>query len=101
MCICVCICANNMQILGFGGVGGLGVGGDTIGGEGGGVGVRGPGSYIYMAFNMALFRQSFLGGSSKKMFGQCLVFSWASLHILWQVFGRCLGHLFLRPAPKQ
>ena len=27
MCICVCICANNMQILGFGGVGGLGVGG--------------------------------------------------------------------------
>ena len=45
MCICVCICANNMQILGFGGVGGLGVGGDTIGG---GVGVRGPGSYIYI-----------------------------------------------------
>ena len=44
MCICVCICANNVQILGFGGVGGLGVGGDTIGG---GVGVRGPGSYIY------------------------------------------------------
>ena len=32
MCICVCICANNMQILGFGGWGGLGVGGDTIGG---------------------------------------------------------------------
>lgn len=40
---------------------------------------------------MALFRQSFLGGSSKKMFGQCLVFSWASLHIFlagfWKVFG--------------
>ena len=38
-----------MQILGFGGVGGLGVGGGYHwGGEGGGVGVRGPGSYIYM-----------------------------------------------------
>ena len=47
MCICVCICANNMQILGFGGVGGLGVGGGYHwGGRGGGVGVRGPGSYI-------------------------------------------------------
>ena len=44
MCICVCICANNMQILGFGGVGGLGVGGGIP--LGGGVGVRGPGSYI-------------------------------------------------------
>ena len=32
MCICVCICANNMQILGFGGVGGVRSGGDTIGG---------------------------------------------------------------------
>ena len=43
----MCICANNVQILGFGGVGGLGVGG---GGYhwGGGVGVRGPGSYIYI-----------------------------------------------------
>ena len=49
MCICVCICANNMQILGFGGVGGVRSGGDTIGGGGGGVGVRGPGSYIYPA----------------------------------------------------
>ena len=29
-------------------MGGVGVGGDTIGGEGGGVGVRGPGSYIYI-----------------------------------------------------
>ena len=49
MCICVCICANNMQILGFGGVGGVRSGGDTIGGgRGGGVGVRGPGSYIYI-----------------------------------------------------
>ena len=27
MCICVCICANNMQILGFGGVGGVRSGG--------------------------------------------------------------------------
>ena len=38
-----------MQILGFGGVGGLGVGGGYHwGGRGGGVGVRGPGSYIYI-----------------------------------------------------
>ena len=48
MCICVCICANNVQILGFGGVGGLGVGGDTIGG-----GVWGSGDrahiYIYLS----------------------------------------------------
>ena len=44
MCICVCICANNMQILGFGGWGGLGVGG---GYHWGGVGVRGPGSYMH------------------------------------------------------
>ena len=29
-------------------MGGLGVGGDTIGGGGGGVGVRGPGSYIHI-----------------------------------------------------
>ena len=52
MCICVCICANKMQILGFGGVGGVrsgGVGGDTMGG---GVGVRGPGSYIYIYIPM-------------------------------------------------
>ena len=43
MCICVCICANNMQILGFGGVGGVrSGGGDTIGGGGGGCG--GPGT---------------------------------------------------------
>ena len=49
MCICVCICANNMQILGFGGVGGVRSGGGIpLGGEGGGVGVRGPGSYIYI-----------------------------------------------------
>ena len=39
-----------------------------------------------MAFNMALLRQSFLGGSSKKMFWQCFVFSGAGLHIFWQVF---------------
>ena len=42
----MCICANNVQILGFGGVGGLGVGGDTIGG-----GCGGPGTgliYIYI-----------------------------------------------------
>lgn len=49
MCICVCICANNMQILGFGGVGGVRSGGGYHwGGRGGGVGVRGPGSYIYI-----------------------------------------------------
>ena len=47
MCICVCICANNMQILGFGGVGGLGVGGDTIGGEGG-VWGSGDRAHIYI-----------------------------------------------------
>ena len=45
MCICVCICANNMQILGFGGVGGVRSGGGYH--WGGGVGVRGPGSYIH------------------------------------------------------
>ena len=46
MCICVCICANNMQILGFGGLGGVRSGGGYHwGGRGGGVGVRGPGSY--------------------------------------------------------
>ena len=43
MCICVCICANNMQILGFGGVGGVRSGGGIpLGGEGGGCG--GPGT---------------------------------------------------------
>ena len=47
MCICVFICANNMQILGFGGVGGVRSGGGIpLGGEGGGVGVWGPGSYL-------------------------------------------------------
>ena len=51
MCICVCICANNMQILGFGGVGGVRSGGGIpLGGEGGGVGVRGPGSYIHITY---------------------------------------------------
>ena len=49
MCICVCICANNMQILGFGGVGGVRSGGGYHWGGGGGVGVRGPGSYIYIS----------------------------------------------------
>ena len=47
MCICVCICANNMQILGFGG-GGVRSGGGYHWGGRGGVGVRGPGSYIYI-----------------------------------------------------
>ena len=43
MCICVCICANNMQILGFGGVGEVRSGGGIpLGGEGGGCG--GPGT---------------------------------------------------------
>ena len=50
MCICVCICANNMQILGFGGVGGVRSGGGYHWGGGGGVGVRGPGSYIHMIY---------------------------------------------------
>ena len=49
MCICVCICANNMQILGFGGVGGVRSGGGIpLGGEGG---CGGPGTgliYIYI-----------------------------------------------------
>ena len=49
MCICVCICANNMQILGFGGWGGLGVGGDTIGGGWGGCG--GPGTGLIYTHN--------------------------------------------------
>ena len=44
----MCICANNVQILGFGGVGGLGVGGgDTIGG-GGGVWGSGDRAHIYI-----------------------------------------------------
>ena len=47
MCICVCICANNMQILGFGG---LGVGGDTIGGGRGGVWGSGDRAHIYTLF---------------------------------------------------
>ena len=44
MCICVCICANNKQILGFGGVGGLGVGG---GYHWGGVWGSGDRAHIY------------------------------------------------------
>ena len=50
MCICVCICANNMQILGFGGVGGVRSGGGIpLGGEGGGCGGPGTGLiYIYI-----------------------------------------------------
>ena len=50
MCICVCICANNMQILGFGwfwGLGGLGVGGIPLGGEGG-VWGSGDRAHIYI-----------------------------------------------------
>ena len=58
MCICVCICANNMQILGFGGVGGVRSGGGIpLGGRGGGVGVRGPGSYIYIWKSRVSFPQ--------------------------------------------
>ena len=51
MCICVCICANNMQILGFGGVGGLGVGGDTIGG---GVWGSGDRAHIYIYHRLGM-----------------------------------------------
>ena len=50
MCICVCICANNMQILGFGG-GGVRSGGDTIGG-GGGVCGSGDRAHIYVLNHM-------------------------------------------------
>ena len=49
MCICVCICANNMQILGFGGVGGVRSGGGIpLGGEGGGVWGSGDRAHIYI-----------------------------------------------------
>ena len=49
MCICVCICANNMQILGFGGLGGVrSGGGDTIGGGGAGVWGSGDRAHIYI-----------------------------------------------------
>ena len=47
MCICVCICANNMQILGFWGVGGVRSGGGIP--LGGGCGGPGTGLiYIYI-----------------------------------------------------
>ena len=49
MCICVCICANNMQILGFGGVGGVRSGGGYHWGGRGGCGGPGTGLiYIYI-----------------------------------------------------
>ena len=55
MCICVCICANNMQILGFGGWGGVrSGGGDTIGGGGGGGGCGGPGTGLIYADHFCL-----------------------------------------------
>ena len=48
MCISVCICANNMQILGFGGVGGVRSGGGYHWGGGGpGTGDRAH-IYIYI-----------------------------------------------------
>ena len=47
MCICVCICANNMQILGFGGVGEVRSGGGIpLGGGGGGVWGSGDRAHI-------------------------------------------------------
>ena len=53
MCICVCICANNMQILGFGGVGGVRRwGGDTIGGGRGGCG--GPGTGLIYTYQSGI-----------------------------------------------
>ena len=59
MCICVCICANNMQILGFGGVGGVRSGGGIpLGGEGGGCGGPGTGliyTYIHMHMHMHVY----------------------------------------------
>ena len=49
MCICVCICANNMQILGFGGVAGVRSGGGYHWGGRGGCGGPGTGLiYIYI-----------------------------------------------------
>ena len=48
MCICVCICANNMQILGFGGVGGVRSGGGIPLGGRGGVWGSGDRAHIYI-----------------------------------------------------
>ena len=48
MCICVCICANNMQILGFGGVGGVRSGGGYHWGGRGGVWGSGDRAHIYI-----------------------------------------------------
>ena len=49
MCICVCICANNMQILGFGRVGGVRSGGGIpLGGRCGGPGTGLIYTYIYI-----------------------------------------------------
>ena len=48
MCICVCICANNMQILGFGWVGGVRSGGGIPLGGRGGVWGSGDRAHIYI-----------------------------------------------------
>ena len=48
MCICVCICANNMQILGFGGVAGVRSGGGYHWGGRGGVWGSGDRAHIYI-----------------------------------------------------
>ena len=52
MCICVCICANNMQILGFGGLGGVRSGGGYHWGGRGGCG--GPGTGLIYTYNVYL-----------------------------------------------
>ena len=48
MCICVCICAKNMQILGFGGVGRVRSGGGIPLGGRGGVWGSGDRAHIYI-----------------------------------------------------
>ena len=59
MCICVCICANNMQILGFGGVGGVRSGGGIpLGGRGG---CGGPGTgLIYIYIYVELYMDNYI-----------------------------------------
>ena len=53
MCICVCICANNMQILGFGGVGEVRSGGGYH--WGGGVWGSGDRAHIYIYMYICIY----------------------------------------------